>query len=143
MNYELQKSRHRRKRETDQTATSLQAQKKGSTVQQEQAGSCQAEYHYFAPFQKSSLADNSPLSCWTYDVEVRICIHMHTLLALVASQLYVKPSVQQQHARTDARMSFLSGMNPMISSRNCTLQQSSVNCRDQCVHRECHCKMCR
>jgi len=28
---------------------------------------------------------------------------------------------------------FLSGMNPMISSRNCTLQQSSVNCRDQCV----------
>ena len=27
----------------------------------------------------------------------------------------------------------------MISSRNCTLQQSSVNRRDQCVHRECHC----
>ena len=33
---------------------------------------------------------------------------------------------------------FLSGMHLMISSRNCTLQQSSVNCRDQCVHRECH-----
>ena len=31
----------------------------------------------------------------------------------------------------------------MISSRNCTLQQSSVNCRDQCVHRECHCKIYR
>jgi len=57
MNCELQKSRHRRKRERDQTATALQAQKKGSTVQQEQAGSCQAEYHYFAPFQKSSLAE--------------------------------------------------------------------------------------
>ena len=38
---------------------------------------------------------------------------------------------------------FLSGMNPMISSRNCTPQQSSVNCRDQCVHRECHCKIYR
>ena len=37
----------------------------------------------------------------------------------------------------------LSGMNPMTSSRNCTLQQSSVNCRDQCLHRECHCKMYR
>ncbi len=40
-------------------------------------------------------------------------------------------------------LTFLSGMNPMISSRNCTLQQSSVNCRDQCVHREYHCKICR
>ena len=30
-------------------------------------------------------------------------------------------------------MRFLTGMNPMISSRNCTLQQSSVDCRDQCV----------
>ncbi len=38
---------------------------------------------------------------------------------------------------------FLSGMNPMTNSRNCILQQSSVNCRDQCVHRECHCQMCR
>ncbi len=38
---------------------------------------------------------------------------------------------------------FLSGMNPMISSRNCILQQSSVTCWDQCVHRECHCKICR
>ena len=28
---------------------------------------------------------------------------------------------------------FLSGMNPMTNSRNCTCQQSSVNCRDQCV----------
>ncbi len=28
---------------------------------------------------------------------------------------------------------FLSGMDPMISSQNCTLQQSSVNCRNQCV----------
>ena len=46
----------------------------------------------------------------------------------------------------DIRLSivcFLSGMNPMISSRNCTLQQSSVNCRDQCVHREFHCKIFR
>ena len=40
-------------------------------------------------------------------------------------------------------LGFLSGMNPMISSRNCTIQQSSVNCRDQCVHRECHCEICR
>ena len=24
----------------------------------------------------------------------------------------------------------------MPNSRNCTLQQSSVNCRDQCVHKE-------
>ena len=37
---------------------------------------------------------------------------------------------------------FLSGMNPMISSRNCTIQQSSVNCRDQCVHRECDNTVC-
>ena len=36
---------------------------------------------------------------------------------------------------------FLSGMNPMISSRNCTFQSSSVNCRDQCVHQEYHCKI--
>ncbi len=43
----------------------------------------------------------------------------------------------------DRLEAFLSGMNPMISSRNCTLQQSSVNRRDQCVHRECHCKICR
>ena len=28
---------------------------------------------------------------------------------------------------------FLSDMNPMTNSRNRTLQQSSVNCRDQCV----------
>jgi len=28
---------------------------------------------------------------------------------------------------------FLSGLNPMTNSRNCTCQQSSVNCRDQCV----------
>ena len=28
---------------------------------------------------------------------------------------------------------FLAGMNPMTNSRNCTCQQSSVNCRDQCV----------
>ena len=28
---------------------------------------------------------------------------------------------------------FLSGMNPMISSRNCTLQQSSVNCLHDCI----------
>ena len=32
-------------------------------------------------------------------------------------------------------------MNPMISSRNCTFQQSSVNCRDQCVDKEYHCKL--
>lgn len=29
----------------------------------------------------------------------------------------------------------LSEMNPMISPRKCVLQQSSVNCREQCVHR--------
>jgi len=28
---------------------------------------------------------------------------------------------------------FLSGMYPMTNSRNCTCQQSSVNCQDQCV----------
>ena len=38
---------------------------------------------------------------------------------------------------------FVSGMNPINNSRNCTLQQSSVNCRDWCVHRQCHCKMCQ
>ena len=30
---------------------------------------------------------------------------------------------------------------PMISSQNCTLQQTLVKRRDQCVHRECHCKI--
>ncbi len=31
----------------------------------------------------------------------------------------------------------------MANSWNCTLPQSSINCRDQCVHRGCHCKMCQ
>ena len=35
-------------------------------------------------------------------------------------------------------MHFLSDTYPMTSARNCTLQQSSVNCRDQCVRRKCH-----
>ena len=42
------------------TNCNVASSRTGSIVQQEQAGSCQAKYHYFAPFHKCSLADNSP-----------------------------------------------------------------------------------
>ncbi len=35
-----------------------------------------------------------------------------------------------------AASGFLSGMDPLISSRHCSLQQSSVDCRDQYVRRK-------
>ncbi len=58
------------------------------------------------------------------------------------TQVSVRWFQSQSHCPTLVWLSrFLSGMNPMIRSRNCTLQQSSVNCRDRCVHRELHCKI--
>ncbi len=65
-----------------------------------------------------------------------------TLHELVLPKEYGKAPVSKK-MNAQSVSSFLSGMNPMISSRNCTLQQSSVNCRDQCVHRESHCKIFR
>ena len=41
--------------------------------------------------------------------------------------------VNETHVMVSLGMLFLSGMYPMTNSRNCTCQQSSVNCRDQCV----------
>ena len=55
----------------------------------------------------------------------------------------VSYNIDMNCVRCARHLGFLNGMNPMISSRNCTLQQSSVDCRDQCVHRECHCKIYR
>jgi len=43
---------------------------------------------------------------------------------------------------TKSALLFLTGITPMTNSQSCTLQQTSINFRDQSVHRECHCKTC-
>lgn len=83
----------------------------GSIVQQEQAGSWQAEYHYFAPFQKCSLGERLTIllypagrTTWRWDYALT-CTHSWLSWRLIVASptglVYVKPSLLQQHACMD------------------------------------------